>query len=74
MSLNASNRKKLNAALAASSRSKMTDAQTEEAAVLFIDGKKTKAELAEKYGVSVQTLAKRLHALAEDPALQAAAE
>ena len=66
--LNATLRKKLNAALDASSRSKLSDLQAEEAAVALIEGRKTKAELAEKYAVSVQTLTKRLRALGGDPA------
>jgi DNA-binding CsgD family transcriptional regulator len=73
MALNATLRKKLDAALAANSRSKMTDAQAEEAALALIEGKKTPAQLAEKYQVSTQTLKNRLRKLTEDPA-QVAAE
>jgi DNA-directed RNA polymerase specialized sigma24 family protein len=67
MALNASQRKKLAAALDASNRSKLTDDQVEEIALALIDGKKTPAELAETYEVSVQTLKKRLRRAAEGP-------
>lgn len=65
MALKASERKKLKAALQASSRSRITDEQLEEAAALLIDGKKTVPELAEKYQISAQTLRRHLLSLAE---------
>lgn len=73
MALKASDRKKLNAFLDASSRSKITDQQAEECALALLDGKKTVLQLAEKLQVSAPTLKKRLRKLAEDPE-QVAAE
>jgi DNA-binding CsgD family transcriptional regulator len=67
MALNATLRKKLDAALVASSRSKITDAQAEEAAMALIEGKKTPAQLAERLGVTTQTLKNRLRKLTQDP-------
>jgi HTH domain. len=73
MALNATLRKKLDAALATHGRNKISEQQAEEAALALIDGKKTPAQLAEKLGVSTATLKKRLKKLAEGPE-QVAAE
>lgn len=62
--LNATNRKKLAQALKLTGRQKVSDEEIEKAALKLIDGKKTRAELAEELGISVQTLSKRLHRLA----------
>ena len=65
MALNQTTRKKLLQALQQSGRIKVTDEQVEAAALAFIDGKKTMDELAEKLGVTSQTLRQRMKQLAE---------
>lgn len=65
MALNQSKKKKLAAALEATSRSKLTTEDLEQAADMLIEGK-SRAEVAEQYGVSPQTLAKRLRGLLEE--------
>lgn len=65
--MNATNRKKLKAALQATGRARISDEQVEEAALLLIEGGKTRAEIAGGLGVSVGTLVKRLTALADGP-------
>ena len=65
--LNATNRKKLANVLRQTGRTKITEEQLEAAAHSLIEGKKTRFELAEALGVSVQTLSKRLHKLVVPP-------
>jgi len=71
--LNVTNRKKLAQALKQTGRQKVSDEELEKAALKLIEGKKTRQELAEELGISVQTLSKRLHRLA-NPELAEATE
>lgn len=67
MALNATKRKALRAVLQSSSRTKLNDLELEDIAVRLIESKTTLDDVVEKFGVSKQTLKKRLAALAEDP-------
>lgn len=65
MALNATKRKALGQILQASSRNKITDQQLEELANDLIEEKTTLNDASEYFGISKQTLKKRLSVLAE---------
>lgn len=73
MALNATKRKALAAVLASASRSKISDSQLEQLANDLIEEKTDLDTAVETFGVSKQTLKKRLAALAEPTAQTTAA-